>query len=111
MLNKYGGNYENMVILEDFEVQPANEVLETFLEDSGFVNLMKSKTCFKSKAWNCIDLILTNNPKGFQNTGAMKTGVSNHHALIVSFLKTTFRKMPPNKLKHINYKLLEQIHS
>ena len=41
----------------------------------------------------------------------MKTGVSDHHALIVLFLKTTFTKMPPNKLKHINYKLLEQIHS
>ena len=70
------------------------------MEDSGFVNLIKSKTCFKSTAWNCIDLILTNNPKGFQNTGAMKTGVSDHHALIVLFLKTTFTKMPPNKLKH-----------
>ena len=45
----------------------------------------------------CIDLILTNNPKSFQNTGVIETGVSDNHLLIFSFLKTSFTKMPPNK--------------
>ena len=38
----------------------------------------------------------------------METSISDHHALIFSFLKTAFTKMPPNKfqirnLKHIHF--------
>ena len=91
-------------------MQPTNQILKTFLEDNSFVNLIKSNTCFKSKPGSCIDLILTNKPKSFQNSGVMETGVSDHHALIFSFLKTTFTKMPPNKLQYRNYKKFE-VHS
>ena len=40
----------------------------------------------------------------------METGISDHHALIFSFLKTTFTKMSPNKLQYRNYKKFE-VHS
>ena len=40
-------------------MQPTNQTLETFLEDSSFVNLIKSNPCSKSKPGNSIDLILT----------------------------------------------------
>ena len=78
-------------------MQPTNQILE-----NSFVNLFKSNTCFKSKPGSCIDLILTNEPKSFQNTAVMEIGISDHHALIFSFLKTTFTKMPPNKLQYRN---------
>ena len=71
ILDKYGEFYENIVILGDFNMQPTNQILETFLEDNNFVNLIKSNTCFKSKPGSCIDLILTNKPGRFQNTGVM----------------------------------------
>ena len=61
ILDKYRGSYENIVILGDFNMQPANQILDFFLEDNSFVNLIKSNTiCFKSKPGSCIDLILTN---------------------------------------------------
>ena len=88
-------------------MQPTNQILETFLEDNSFVNLIKFNTCFKSKPGSCIDLILT---KSFQNSGVMETGISDHHAPIFSFLKATFTKMPPNKLQYRNYKKFE-VHS
>ena len=97
-------------LLGDFNMQPPNQILETFLEDNSFVNLIKSNICFNSKPGSCIDLILTNKPKSFQNIGVMETGISDHHALIFSFLKTTFTKMPPNKLQYRSYKKLE-VHS
>ena len=34
----------------------------------------------------------------------METDKSDHHALIFSFLKSTFTKMPSNKLQYRNYK-------
>ena len=110
ILDKCRESYENTVILGDFNMKPANQILETILEDNSSVNLIKFNTCFKSKPGSCIDLILTNRPKGFQNSGVMETGISDHHALIFSFLKSTFTKMPPNKLQYRNYKKFE-VHS
>ena len=80
------------------------------LEDNSFVNVIKSNTCSNSKPGSCIDLILTNRPKSFQNSGEMETGISDHYALTFSFLKTTFTKMSPNKLQYRNYKKFE-VHS
>ena len=72
-----------------------------------FANLIKSNTCFESKPGNCIDLISTNQPKRFQNTGVMETGISDHHALNFSFSKTSFTKTATNELQYRNYKPLE----
>ena len=92
-------------------MQATNQILESFLEDNSFVNLIKSNTYFKSKPGSCIYLILTNNkPKIFQNTGVMETRISDHNAIFFSFLKTTFTKMSPNSLQCKNYRLLE-VHS
>ena len=106
-LDKCRASYENTVILGEFNIHPTNQILETFLEDNNFANLTKSNTCFKSKPGSCIGFILTNKPKSFQNSGVMKTCISDYHALIFSFLKTTFTKMPPNKLQYRNYKKFE----
>ena len=89
-------------------MQPANQILETFLEDNTFVNLMKSNTCFKSKPRSCIYLILTNKPKSSQNSRLMVTGISDHHALIFSFLKTTFTKILPKKFQYRNAEQLPE---
>ena len=110
ILDKCRGSYENTVILGDFNMEPTNQILKTFFEDNSFVNLIKSNTCFKSKPGSCIDLILTNKPKSFQNSGVMKTDVSDHHALIFSILKTISTKILPNKLQYRNYKKFE-VHS
>ena len=40
----------------------------------------------------------------------MEAGISDHHALIFSFLKTTFTNMAPNKLQCRNYKKFK-VHS
>ena len=87
ILDKCRGFYENTVILGDFNMQPTNQILKTFLEDNCFVNPIKSNTWFKPKPGNCIDLILTNKPKSFQNSGVMGTGVSDHHALYLLIFK------------------------
>ena len=69
--------------------------MTTFVVDNDFINIIKWNTCFKASTGTCIDLILTNKRKSFQNTGVIDTGISGHHLLIFSFLKT-FTKIPPN---------------
>ena len=104
VLDKCRSNFENIVVLGDFNIEPTNQEMTTFMSDNDFINIIKSNTCFKTSTGTCIDLILTNKPKSFQNTGVIETGVSDHHLLIFSFLKTSFTKMPPNKLCCCKYK-------
>ena len=67
--------------------------------------LIKGPTCFKNaENPSCIDLILTNRPRSFQNSSIIETGLSDFHKLTVTVLKTTFRKMPPKIVKYRNYK-------
>ena len=73
-LDKCWGPYENTVLLGDFNMQPTNQILKTFLEDNSIVDLIKSNTCFMSKPASCIDLILINKSKSFQNSVVMETG-------------------------------------
>ena len=57
----------------------------------------------------CIDLILTNKSRSFQNSLTMETGLSDFHKMITTVLKTSFRKMPPKIIKYRNYKSFSHI--
>ena len=109
ILDKCGGSYENTVILREFNMQQTNQMLEIFLEDNSFVNVIKSNKCFKSKPGSWIGFILPNKLKHFSKHRRDR-GISYNHAVILSCLETTFTKMPFNKLQYRNYKKLE-VHS
>ena len=50
--------------------------------------LIKKPTCFQSSNPTCIDLILTNKKEFFKNTDIIEAGISDHHSLIVTALKS-----------------------
>ena len=57
-------------------------------------NIVKQKTCFKNPDRpTCIDFILTNSSRSFQDTCTVETGLSDFHNLVVTDLKLYF----PNK--------------
>ena len=49
-------------------------------------------TCFQSSNPTCIDLILTNKKEFFKNTDVIEVGISDHHSLIVTALKSLLLK-------------------
>ena len=100
VFDKCRGNFENIIVLCDFNMKPTNQEMTTFTSDNDFINIIKSNTCFKTSTRTCIDFILTNKPKSFQNIRVIETGVSDHHLLIFSFLKTSLIKMLPNELRY-----------
>ena len=67
---------------------------------------MKEKSCFKSANGKCIDLIISNRKYSFQHTGTVDTGLSDHHHLIYSMLKTRFVKVPPKRVNYRDYSKL-----
>ena len=73
------------------------------MNKNAFYNLIKVTTSFKGKG-TCIDLILTNRKYSFKNTNTFETGLSDHHHMIYTMLKSTFEKAEPIKLPYRDYK-------
>ena len=62
-------------------------------------------TCFKNPDNpSCIDLILTNCSRSFQNSSVIETGLSDFHKLVVTVMKTTFKKSNPKMITYRSYK-------
>ena len=55
-----------------------------------------------------IDIMLTNRPHCFQKTSTVATGLSDFHKMIISCLKTTFKKIPPKKIFFRDYKKFDE---
>ena len=65
-------------------------------------SLIRIPTCYKNPANpTCIDLMLTNSNRSFQNSCTIETGLSDFHKMIVTVLKIYFQK---REAKVINYR-------
>ena len=91
IIDHYSNIYDNFIVIEDFNMEPNNTLLTSFMQSHNFYNLIKSNTCFKGSG-SCIDLILTNRKYCFKNTTTFETGLIDHHHLIYSMPKTIFKK-------------------
>ena len=104
----YEIDYNNIIVIGDFNLEPTDPKLARFLELNDMANVMNSKTCFKSINGTCIDLILTSSKKSIKNTGTVETGLSDFHRLIYTMLKTTYAKLSPKIVKYRDYKNFNQ---
>ena len=67
-------NYENILLVGDFNAQTAEICLDTFLYQLELENLNKEPTCYKnSDKPSCTDFFLTNNPRSFFKTNTFLT--------------------------------------
>ena len=65
-LDKLSTDYENVILLGDFNVEVEEKNLSNFMSVHNLKTLIKQKTCFKNpENPACIDLILTNSPRSF----------------------------------------------
>ena len=48
--------------------------------------------------------MLTNKPRSFQKTSIIETGLSDHHALIISLFRSHFQRLPSKHIQYRNYK-------
>ena len=97
LLDFYSNEYDNKVVLGDLNLEPSSPSMLSFMDNQNFVSLIKNKTCFKGKN-ACINLILRNRKYSFKNTSSYETGLSDHHHLIYSVMKTIFKCEEPKKL-------------
>ena len=95
LLDHFLKSYEDFVIMGDFNANESNSTMETFLSQHKSKNIIKSKTCFKSQEGSCIDLITTNRHSLPQFSNAFEKGISDHHLMVYTMLKSTYAKLEP----------------
>ena len=67
--------------------------IKIFCSNYNLTSMINKPTCCKySDKPTCIDLILTNCPGSFQNPCVVETGLSGFHMMIVTLMKTSYRK-------------------
>ena len=67
-------------------------------------------TCYKNPEKPfCIDLLLTNKPHSFQNSGFIETGLSDFYRMTVTVTKMAFQKFKPRIINHRDYKFLDNV--
>ena len=66
-------------------LKPNDIFMKTFCQICGCKNIVKDKTCFKNPAKAaCIEVIITNRPKSFQEYEVTESGLSDFHKMSVT---------------------------
>ena len=86
----------------DRKKNPSNPSIASFMNNQNLFNLVKSNTCFKGEGL-CIDSTLINRKYSFKNACSYETRLSDHHHLISSVMKTTFKSEEPKKSIYCDY--------
>ena len=108
-LTLYSSSYENLVIVGDFNVCVEEICMSGFCDTFGLKSLIKDATCYKTpENPSSIDLILTNNPRGFQNSCVIETGLSDFRTMVVTVMKTSFERLKPRAINYRDYKSFEK---
>ena len=86
----------------DYNAQPLDSAMKDFNKVNGLINLIKGNTCFKGQG-SCIDPILTNR-FSFKHSNSYETGISDHHHLLYSMLKSNLSNSEPKLVNYRDYK-------
>ena len=104
VLDHYMSQFDNILLLGDFNSEPSELCMSEFCQLYNLKNLITEPTCFKNPLNpSTIDLIITNIPRSFQNTEIIDTGLSDHHSMTVTVMKTFFQKQAPICIKYRDY--------
>ena len=76
-----------------------------FCSNLNLTSMINKPTYYKNPDKpTCIDLILRNCPGSFQNSCVIETGLSDFHKMIVTVMKTSYRKIEPRVINYWDYK-------
>ena len=94
----------------DFNSEPNEPAISDFCEIYNTKNIIKEKTCFKNpENPTCIDLILTNRPRSFQDSTVVETGLSDFHKMCVTVMKMYHCKQRPSVITYRKFKNFSNI--
>ena len=79
--------------------------IKIFCSNFNLTSMINKPTSYKNPDKpTSIDLILKKCPGSFQNSCVMETGLSDFHKVIVTVMKTSYRKIEPSIINCRDYK-------
>ena len=109
ILDQYMSKFDNFLLLGDFNSETHEIGMIEFFYIHNFQNLMTDPTRFKNHVNpSLIDLILTNKPRSFQSSQVIETGLSDHHKMTITVLRTFFQKQAPIRIRYRDYKRFDK---
>ena len=113
-INTAVNSYKNIIVTGDLNIDKSdpdkdrNNYLSDFVDTFSLSNLVNTKTCHKNVSGTTIDIMLTNRPHCLQKTSTVVTGLTDFHKMIISCLKTTFKKTPLQKIIFRGCKMFDE---
>ena len=96
--------YEIFLLIGDFNAH-MDHAMSEFSEMYNHKNLINEPTCYKNpNNPSSIDVILTNRKRSFESSIAIETGLSDHHKMIITVLKSNYKKRDPLLVNYRSYK-------
>ena len=88
IIGYYSPKYENLILIGAFNLSIGNQHLNALIQAYNLNNLINKPKCFQSNTPTYIDLILTNKKDLFKLSNTLETGISDHHKLVLTILKS-----------------------
>ena len=90
-LDKLMHNYDNIILLSDFNSESNEPCMKKFRETYNLSSLIKLPTCFRNPTNpSSIDVILTNRTRSFQEHKVVDTELPDHHKMTSTVFKMVF---------------------
>ena len=103
-LDLYTSKFQNILVIGDLKISMEDNNMKHFCESYNLESLIKVPTCYKNiDNLSCIDFILTNKTKTFQNSCVIETSLLDFHKITVPTLGMQFQKLKPSVLFYRYY--------
>ena len=97
--------YDSIILMGYFNSEPADSVVPDFCKIYNLKNIIREKPCFKNlNNPSCIDLLITNRLKSFQNSVVIETGLSDFHKMCITVMKMYYSKQKPSIIHYRKFK-------
>ena len=94
----------NYDMLHAIKGEPVRDLCDSY----NMKNMIKDPTCFKSQNGSLIDVFLTTAQNRIKTSGCVDTGLSDHHHLIYSVMKSFSPRLKPREITYRSYKTFIQ---
>ena len=92
----YLTKYDQLLFIGDFNAGIEDASMKNICSSYNLRSMINKPTCFKNPDKpSCIDVILTNCSRSFQNSCAIEAGLSDFQKLVVTVLKTGYKMSKP----------------
>ena len=101
----YTSKYDSLIFLDGFNAGVVDRDIKYFCSSYNLSSMVNKATCYKNpEKPTCIDVILINCPRSFQNSLKVETELSDFHKMVLTVMKTFYRKSQHKIIHYRNHK-------